>query len=51
MTAPTLAELMPESPDEDSLYEAFSLWKNDPVFFGKYSAKLKAWFDAGEHLK
>ena len=26
MTAPTLAELMPESPDEDSLYEAFSLW-------------------------
>ena len=31
--------------------EAFSLWRNDPVFFGKYSPKLKAWFDAGNHLK
>jgi hypothetical protein len=31
--------------------EAFSLWKNDPVFFGKYSPKLKAWFDGGNHLK
>lgn len=31
--------------------EAFSLWHNDPKFFGTYSAKLKAWFDAGEHLK
>ena len=31
--------------------EAFSLWKNDPVFFAKYSPKLKAWFDAGNHLK
>jgi hypothetical protein len=31
--------------------EAFSLWKNDPVFFARYSPKLKAWFDAGNHLK
>ena len=31
--------------------EAFSLWHNDPTFFGTYSAKLKGWFDAGEHLK
>lgn len=31
--------------------EAFSLWKNDPIFFSKYSPKLKAWFDAGNHLK
>jgi len=31
--------------------EAFSLWKNDPVFFGRYSPKLKAWFDAGKHLQ
>jgi hypothetical protein len=31
--------------------EAFSLWHNDPKFFGTYSAKLKGWFDAGEHLK
>jgi hypothetical protein len=31
--------------------EAFSLWKNDPVFFAKYSSKLKAWFDAGKHLE
>jgi hypothetical protein len=31
--------------------EAFSLWHNDPKFFGTYSAKLKTWFDAGEHLK
>ncbi|HXQ24588.1 MAG TPA: hypothetical protein VN812_23105 [Candidatus Acidoferrales bacterium] len=31
--------------------EAFSLWKNDPAFFAKYSSKLKAWFDAGNHLK
>jgi hypothetical protein len=31
--------------------EAFSLWKNDPVFFAKYSPKLKAWFDAGKHLE
>ena len=30
--------------------EAFSLWKNDPVFFAKYSPKLKAWFDAGKHM-
>lgn len=31
--------------------EAFSLWHNDPTFFASYSAKLKGWFDAGEHLK
>lgn len=31
--------------------EAFSLWKNDPVFFKSYSPKLQAWFDAGNHLK
>ena len=31
--------------------EAFSLWKNDPTFFAKYSPKLKAWFDAGNHLQ
>ena len=31
--------------------EAFSLWKNDPVYFESYSPKLKAWFDAGNHLK
>ena len=31
--------------------EAFSLWKNDKVFFAKYSPKLQAWFDAGNHLK
>ncbi|HZF10482.1 MAG TPA: hypothetical protein VFE33_16965 [Thermoanaerobaculia bacterium] len=30
--------------------EAFSLWKNDPTFFAKYSPKLKAWFDAGKYL-
>jgi hypothetical protein len=31
--------------------EAFSLWRNDPTFFGTYSPKLKKWFDDGEHLK
>lgn len=31
--------------------EAFSLWHNDPVFFAAYSAKLKKWFDDGNHLK
>lgn len=31
--------------------EAFSLWHNDPVFFASYSAKLKTWFDNGNHLK
>ncbi|MDZ4829130.1 MAG: hypothetical protein SGJ09_02900 [Phycisphaerae bacterium] len=30
--------------------EAFSLWKNDPKFFGKYSSKLKQWFDDGKYL-
>lgn len=33
------------------LNEAFSLWKNDPVFFARYSPKLKKWFDDGNHLK
>ena len=31
--------------------EAFSLWKNDPTFLGKHSARLKKWFDDGNHLK
>jgi hypothetical protein len=31
--------------------EAFSLWHNDPAFFANYSAKLKKWFDDGNHLK
>lgn len=33
------------------LNEAFSLWKNDPVFFARYSPQLKKWFDDGNHLK
>jgi len=31
--------------------EAFSIWKNDPVFLDKHAKKLKAWFDGGNHLK
>jgi hypothetical protein len=31
--------------------EAFTLWHNDPTFLGSSSPALKAWFDAGEHLK
>lgn len=44
------AKHWPAKPEE-FFNEAFSLWKNDPVFFAKYSSKLKAWFDAGNHLK
>ncbi|HEX4416541.1 MAG TPA: DUF4157 domain-containing protein [Kofleriaceae bacterium] len=31
--------------------EAFTMWRNDPTFFGTYSSKLKTWFDTGQHLK
>jgi hypothetical protein len=40
----------PNDPDE-FFAEAFSLWRNDPVFLGSYSSKLKKWFDDGNHLK
>jgi hypothetical protein len=36
---------------EEFYAEAFSLWHTDPTFLGSYSAALKSWFDAGEHLK
>jgi peptidoglycan hydrolase-like protein with peptidoglycan-binding domain len=40
----------PNEPEE-FFAEAYSFWLNDPVYLEANARPLKAWFDAGEHLK